>query len=163
MPPGLAATTGPDGRFRLTGVGPAQVAAIQVSGPKVATTTIYAVGRDGAEVRVALHQGLTPSQIIYHARRFEYAAAPGKPIEGTVRDKDTGRPLAGVSVRAAVYVEHSLVGAEGIGATTDEPGPLSPRWTSQSTRVSPLDRTGFSPALSQGHIRALAPRRRLSR
>ena len=37
-----------------------------------------------------------PSPIVFHARRFEYAAAPGKPIEGIVRDKDTGRPLAGL-------------------------------------------------------------------
>jgi hypothetical protein len=36
-------------------------------------------------------------------------AASGPPIEGVVRDKDTGRPLARVGVRAAVYEEHSFV------------------------------------------------------
>ena len=49
-PEGTTATTGPDGRFRLSGIGPNQVAEIRVSGAKVATTQFYAVGRDGAEV-----------------------------------------------------------------------------------------------------------------
>ncbi len=46
----------------------------------------------------------------------------GKPIEGVVRDKDTGRPIAGVDLRAAVYDEHSLIPAPGIEATTDDRG-----------------------------------------
>ncbi len=117
-----ATTTGPDGRFHLAGVGPEQLAEIRVTGPTIATTQLYVMGRDGADVRATRHGGLTPSQIVYHARRLEYAAAPGKPIEGVVRDKDTGRPIAGVTLRAAVYDEHSLIPAPGIEATTDDRG-----------------------------------------
>jgi RNA polymerase sigma factor (sigma-70 family) len=118
----LTATTGSDGRFRLAGIGPEQLAWIQVSGASIATTQLYAMGRDGAEVRATVHQGLAPSQVVFHARRFDYAAAPGKPIEGVVRDKDTGRPLAGISLQAAVYDEHSVIPTPGVEATTDALG-----------------------------------------
>jgi RNA polymerase sigma factor (sigma-70 family) len=117
-----AATTGPDGRFRLAGVGPEQLAGIRVTGPTIATARLYVMGRDGAEVRATLRQGLTPSQVVYHARKLEYAAAPGKPIEGVVRDMDTGRPIAGVALQAAVYDEQNLMRAPGIEATTDHRG-----------------------------------------
>ena len=80
------------------------------------------MGCDGAEVRATRHGGLTPSQVVYHARKLEYAAAPSKPIEGVVRDNDTGRPLAGVDIRAAVYDAHSLSPDPGIEATTDDRG-----------------------------------------
>ena len=121
-PTNQTATTDRDGRFRLTGVGPDQLAEIFVSGPTIATAELYAMSRDGDEVRAALHgfRGATP--IIYHTRRFEYAAAPGKPIEGLVRDRDSGRPIAGVTLRAAVFEDSSLIPAPGIEATTDAQG-----------------------------------------
>ncbi len=53
---------------------------------------------------------------------LRYAAAPTKPIEGDIRDKDTGRPIAGVRLHAAVFDERSLIPAEGIEATTDAQG-----------------------------------------
>jgi RNA polymerase sigma factor (sigma-70 family) len=114
--------TGADGRFHLPGIGPEHLAEIRVTGPTIATTDLYVLGRDGAEVRATRHGGLTPSQIVYHARKLEYAAAPSKPIEGVVSDNDTGRPIAGVALRAAVYDEHSLIPAPGIEATSDDRG-----------------------------------------
>ncbi len=117
-----AATTGPDGRFRLADVGPEQLAEISVTGSTIATSQLYVMGRDGADVRATRHGGLTPSQVVYHARRFESSVAPGKPIEGVVRDKDTGRPLAGISLQAAVYEEHNLMRAPGVEARTDDRG-----------------------------------------
>ena len=114
--------TGADGRFHLPGIGPEHLAEIRVTGPTIATTELYVMGRDGAEVRATRHGLVTPSQIIYHARKLEYAAAPSKPIEGVVSDKDTGRPIAGVALRAAVYDEHSLIPTPGIEATTDDRG-----------------------------------------
>ena len=116
------ATTDPDGRFRLTGVGPDQLAEIFVSGPTIATAELYAMSHDGDEVRAALHGFRAATPIIYHARRFEYAVAPGKPIEGLVRDQDSGRPIAGVTLLAAVFENSSLIPAPGIEAKTDAKG-----------------------------------------
>ena len=51
--------------------------------------------------------------LVFHAPRFEHAVAPTQPIEGVIRDKDTGRPIAGVKLRGAVFNEHSLSLAPG--------------------------------------------------
>ena len=83
------------------------------------------MNRDGPEVRAIDRQAMVPKQPgrSIHARRFEYAAAPTKPIEGVVRDKDTGRPIAGLTLRGMVYEEHSSIGlAPGVEATTDAQG-----------------------------------------
>ena len=116
------ANTDRDGRFQLPGVGPEQLAEIRVSGPTIATMPLFVAGRDGAEVRAAINLGLRPSQVVYHPRRFQVAAPPGKPIEGVVRDEASGLPLAGIVLRAAVFEEGSLIPAPGTEATTDGRG-----------------------------------------
>ena len=40
------------------------------------------------------------SHITYHTRRFEYAAEPTAANRGVIRDKDTGRPIAGITLQA---------------------------------------------------------------
>ncbi len=118
----LASATGPDGRFHLDGIGPNQLAEVEVSSPAIATARLYVTGRDGADIRARVESFRGVDQVVYHARRFEYAAAPGKPIEGVVVDRDSGRPLAGIALRAAVFDESSLIPADGVQATTDAQG-----------------------------------------
>ena len=76
-----------------------------LSGPTIATTQLYAMSRDGPRSGIDLDQLGEPTTIVFHAPRFQYAVAPTKPVEGVVRDKDTGRPIAGLRLRAAVYEE----------------------------------------------------------
>ena len=59
---------------------------------------------------------------IVHAPKFQLALAPTKRVQGTVRDKDSGRPIAGLEIQAAVFDEHSLIPAPGIEAITDAQG-----------------------------------------
>ena len=40
--------------------------------------------------------------LVYHGAQFDQAVAPTKPIVGVVRDKDTGKPIAGVTVQSHV-------------------------------------------------------------
>lgn len=143
-------TTDADGRFRLAGVGTNQLASIRVSGPTIATTDLYAMSRDGAEIRVTVHQGLKPSQVVFHARRFDHAAAPTRPIQGIVRDLDTGRPIAGVALGAAVYKEHELIPASGIEATSDDQG----RYRLAGLPRSPAYRVFVDPAPGQPYPKA---------
>jgi RNA polymerase sigma factor (sigma-70 family) len=143
-------TTDADGRFRLAGVGPEHLVQIRLIGPTIATTDLYALGGDGAEVRAAVHQGQKPSQVVYHARRFEYAVAPTRPIQGVVRDKDTGRPLAGIALGASVFIEHNLVPAEGIEATTDRDG----RYRLAGLPRAPAYRIFLEPAPGQPYPKA---------
>ena len=80
------------------------------------------MNRDGAELRLISQEMGKSTPLIIHSRRFEYSAAPTKPVEGVVRDKDTGRPIAGLTLHAAVYRAQYLGPTEGIEATTDAQG-----------------------------------------
>ena len=59
---------------------------------------------------------------IVHAPKFQLALAPGVRVQGKVRDKESGRPIAGLQIQAAVFDEQSLIPTPGINATTDAEG-----------------------------------------
>jgi RNA polymerase sigma factor (sigma-70 family) len=124
LPTTITATTGDDGRFRLAGIGHDRIAELVISGPTIAAAQLYAVNRDGPTIHTANPGAMTPEQsrTTYHARRLEYVAAPTKPIQGIIRDKDTGRPIAGVKLGGMVFDEYSTLWAEGVEATTDSQG-----------------------------------------
>jgi RNA polymerase sigma factor (sigma-70 family) len=123
LPMTVATTkTGPDGRFQLAGLGRERVALLSISGPTIATTEVYAMNREGADVRLMSQEMGQSTPLFIHARRLEHAAAPTKPVQGVVRDKDTGRPLAGLTLHAAVYRARFLGPTDGIEATTDAEG-----------------------------------------
>lgn len=83
------ATTGADGRFTIHGVGRERVARLRIEGPTIATQVVKAM------TRAAEKKPQGP-----HGVPFDLVALPTKPVEGVVRDKDTGKPLAGVIVRS---------------------------------------------------------------
>ena len=80
------------------------------------------MGCDGAEVRATRHGGLTPSQVVYHAASSNTRPRQASRSRAWSATKDTGRPVAGVDIRAAVYDEHSVIPDPGIEATTDDRG-----------------------------------------
>jgi hypothetical protein len=144
-----AATTDRDGRFRLAGIGRERIAELVVSGPTISTTLIYAMCHDGPEVRAIDRDPAHHATIVLHTPRFEHAVAPTQPIEGVIRDKDTGRPLAGMRLRAAVYREYAEVWVPDVETTSDARGALSPHRLEQGAGVSIVGRAGRGPALSQ--------------
>jgi protocatechuate 3,4-dioxygenase beta subunit len=89
QPAGL--TTGADGRFKLSGAGRERVIHFRVEGPAIATLSLAVMTRAAETVADA------DGRRIYGAS-FEYVAVASRPIRGVVRDKDTGKPLAGVTV-----------------------------------------------------------------
>src|SRR5262249_51510196 len=58
----------------------------------------------------------------YRGARFEHAAAPCMPVVGTVRDVETGLPIAGIKVRGDVESVDSQADHPGASATTDDRG-----------------------------------------
>jgi protocatechuate 3,4-dioxygenase beta subunit len=85
-------TTGADGRFRLTSAGRERVVFFRVEGPAIALA-----GLGPVMTRVAETFADPKGRHVYGAS-FDYVAFASRPIRGVVRDKDTGKPLAGVAV-----------------------------------------------------------------
>ena len=118
----IATATGADGRFKLTGIGRDRIAELIISGPGIATTQAHVFSRPEPEIRTADKGMMRREPFIVHAPKFQLALAPTRRVQGTIRDKDSGRPIAGLEIQAAVFDEHSLIPAPGIEATTDAEG-----------------------------------------
>jgi RNA polymerase sigma factor (sigma-70 family) len=88
----LSVTTDKDGRFRMTGFGRDRIAHLQIRGAGIENTDIEVMARTGN-----LHGLRLESRAVYPAGST-IVVRPNKPIVGTVRDKKTGKPIAGISV-----------------------------------------------------------------
>jgi hypothetical protein len=93
------ATTGPDGRFRIAGIGRGRIARLQLDGPTIETATFDVRTWPGAPIHVRQNQNprFYGRWTVYGAT-FEHVAGPTRAIEGVVRDRQTGRPLADILV-----------------------------------------------------------------
>ncbi len=119
----MVAKTGPDGRFRLLGIGPDRIADLHVSGPAIATTQVSVMTRDEPEIRARQREMSGPTQFVVHPPRFDIAAAPGRTVEGIARDQDSARPIAGLEIGAGVGDgPFAMFRVEGVKATTDAEG-----------------------------------------
>ncbi|SIO60418.1 hypothetical protein SAMN05444166_6385 [Singulisphaera sp. GP187] len=100
------ATTGRDGRFRLSGLGRERLVSLLIQGPKTATYVLNVVTRPGAPVSVPFgaqtHKGPATHKNISQTADFVDVVAPSRPVEGVVRDRNTGLPLPGVVIRNQV-------------------------------------------------------------
>ena len=119
----IGATTGPDGRFRLDEIGEGRVAQLNMTGPSIVSESFFAITDDVETIRVVKESRYMPTRVnLYHGRRFEHAAAPSKPIVGTVRDAETGAPIAGVRIGGNLESAQQGYPKEGVGTVTDEAG-----------------------------------------
>jgi hypothetical protein len=83
-------TTDRDGRFTVKGVGRERIASLLISGPGIETLCAFAATRGMPTAK---------ADDTYHGAACDLVAGPGLEVVGTVRDKDTGKPLAGVTVQ----------------------------------------------------------------
>ncbi|MFI5456242.1 MAG: M56 family metallopeptidase [Isosphaerales bacterium] len=118
-----AIVTDAQGRFSVTGVGRERVIELKISGPTVQFKEISVLTRDVEPFRVTYERrspdwGVT----LYYGANFTHAAAPTKPVIGVVKDRDTGKPLAGVRIASDKTAEFPVHGFNGIEATTDQDG-----------------------------------------
>jgi hypothetical protein len=109
-------TTDKDGRFRIPGVGRERIVALTVEGPAIETRVIHVVTRPG----VGVGDLRVPEDMIffgggtikearlkpYYPQTFTHTADPGRVITGVVRDKASGKPIAGAVVRSEQPVRY---------------------------------------------------------
>jgi RNA polymerase sigma factor (sigma-70 family) len=99
-------SSGADGRFTLKGLGRERVALVRIEGDSIETRDVFVMTRPGATVTAVQWPDENPEFALprhtFYGCEFDHAAAPSRPIVGTVRDLDTGKPIAG----AQVAVEH---------------------------------------------------------
>jgi RNA polymerase sigma factor (sigma-70 family) len=100
---GVATTfrTGKDGRFRVTGLGRERVVFLQISGANLSSAQFWALTRTKAP------EGLRSGYYGTYAGTFDFHVKPSKPIVGTVRDRRTGKPLAGITIGSHRWVNLS--------------------------------------------------------
>ena len=120
----LSVMTGADGRFRLSGIGVERVVLLWIEGPTIVTSLdVHARTRPGPTYRLPAQQGKPEfGTLVFHGATFDHVAAPTRPIEGTVRDKATGKPLGGVSIRSNRFAGNVISGRDYVRATSGADG-----------------------------------------
>lgn len=145
VPPGVAAetTTGAGGKFRLTGIGRDRVVDLVVTGPGIAYESVVAVTVSALHARPAGRAGK-----VYPAT-FDHLAAPARPIRGTARDADTGKPIPGLRING--YGGAAVV-------TTDQDGryelPGYKKGPKYTVYARPADGAKYFPAMAEAADRA---------
>jgi hypothetical protein len=115
--------TGADGRFQLRGLGRERVAQLRIEGPTIETRLIHVRTRPGDPILARL-EAHNPGgeRRTYYGADFTYAAGPTLPVSGVVRDKDTGKPLAGVLIQSEILAGNNVMGNSLVSTTTDKQG-----------------------------------------
>lgn len=119
-------TTGADGKFTIKGVGRERLVGLRIDGPTIATRLIKAMTQPSETLRPYQDKpamdGHRATYYGHYGPTFDLVIPPTKPVVGVVRDKATGKPLAGVTVHT-----YLISGMEGIHnnlirVTTDKDG-----------------------------------------
>jgi RNA polymerase sigma factor (sigma-70 family) len=103
-------TTDKQGRFRLAGFGGERVVSLHVEGSTIAHVGLSILTRGGLK-------GLPPRT---YASAFDHLVGPTKPITGTVKDRRTGKPVAGLNVGGQPDLDNRL--GDGVSSQTDAKG-----------------------------------------
>lgn len=102
-----SATTDRDGRFKLTGFGRDRVATVFLRSERTAMIRLQVAVRPGPK------DGWARGDRGLYGSSFTFLLPPSKPIVGTVRDRKTGKPIAGVKVASSNWIDETLTDAQG--------------------------------------------------
>jgi beta-lactamase regulating signal transducer with metallopeptidase domain len=114
------AVTDRDGRFEIRGIAGGIHLTLTLHGESIGYERLEVETRHMATVKVPQAPEDSPRAMVYGAE-FTRVASPGRPIEGTVRDAATGKPLAGVRVHVVSFANR-MSGQWYLFTLTDEKG-----------------------------------------
>jgi RNA polymerase sigma factor (sigma-70 family) len=123
--PGLysAVVTDAGGRFQLKGVGCERVVYLVLEGPTIARQRLTVYTRPGKAIHAgAFARNPDGYRLTYYGADFDHTAAPTRPIVGLVRDRDTGKPLAGVTVQSDRFAGNNVHGDSSVRTVTAKDG-----------------------------------------
>jgi hypothetical protein len=115
--------TDAEGRFEIKGVGRERLVHLVMEGPTIAREHLSAYTRPGKTIHAAGF-AYNPGgyRLTYYGANFDHTAALTRPIVGVVRDKDTGKPLAGVTVQSDKFAGVNASGDSSVRTVTDKDG-----------------------------------------
>ncbi len=118
-----AVVTDSEGRFEIKGVGRERIAHLILEGPTIARERISVYTRPGKPIHAAAFaRNPEGGRLHYYGATFDHLAAPTRPIVGVVRDKDTGKPLAGVTIQSDKFAGVNVSGDGSVHTITDKDG-----------------------------------------
>jgi RNA polymerase sigma factor (sigma-70 family) len=118
------ATTDAEGRFRLAGMGRGRLVTLLLEGPGIASQDLHVLTRPGKALEVPDRGRPRSARWVttYYASAFRHVAAPARPVAGVVRDRDTKKPLPGVTIQSVARPSNSFPGRYLLRTVTDEQG-----------------------------------------
>ena len=94
-----------------------------VQGPAKRIAEVPVLTRPGPAVAIVdLNRRKDPWIVTYHGVTFELALPPSRPYEGFVRDRDTGKGIAGVSVESYRFADDEISNNRVLRTRTDHTG-----------------------------------------
>ncbi|HLN30607.1 MAG TPA: hypothetical protein VK395_22900, partial [Gemmataceae bacterium] len=130
LPPAMAVfptlVTDREGRFQLKGGGRERLVGLTFQGPTIVFSIASGVSvmtRPGKPMHASMF-AYNPEggKLTYYGATFEHPAAPSRPIVGVVRDKNTGKPLAGVPIQSDKFAGINISGDSSVRTVTDKDG-----------------------------------------
>jgi RNA polymerase sigma factor (sigma-70 family) len=116
-------TTDANGRFQIKGIGRERAVGLTISGPAIETRSVRVRTRPGETIqRLEWEDWPKSGSFTYFGATFDHHAGPTQVIVGVVRNKDTGKPLAGVRVQSEKLATSDLHGNAFLHTTTDKEG-----------------------------------------
>jgi RNA polymerase sigma factor (sigma-70 family) len=140
-----AATTTADGRFTVRGVGAERLVTFTVSGPGIATRTLWVVNRKGFDPEpyneATRNTGREVRYVGYdqvlHGPEVSFVVEREKLVRGRVTDVDTREPRPGTVV--SLWRDGNAVLADPLRATTDADGRYEIRGAKKAKTSYPLE------------------------
>jgi RNA polymerase sigma factor (sigma-70 family) len=131
------AKTDANGRFRIPNVGRDRIVELNVIGPAIQHVNLVTRTQAGAPIKIAGSD--ERRNFVVLASAFEHLARPARLLHGVVRDRATGKPVAGVIVTAVGSTSKAVTDVAG----RYELGGCPKAATYSLTAVPPADKDIF--------------------